>query len=178
MNSRYPPERLELMRRATAASWTNSRRLRMFWARVIKSDGCWEWSGATNGHKYGRVMKGGRWTGAHRVSWVIHHGKIPDEALVLHRCDNPSCVNPAHLFLGTQEDNIRDMVRKGRHAEQKKTHCPRGHAFVDSNVYRPPDGQRCCRTCRKSRRLGERQRAISKRCIQESGGHDESTIAT
>ena len=88
-----------------------------FWARVSKTDGCWLWVGASRTtFGYGVISRGGRRSqiGAHRASWEIHFGPIPDGMSVLHRCDNPPCVRPDHLFLGTQSDNIRDMARKAR----------------------------------------------------------------
>lgn len=84
-----------------------------FWAKVDRSDGCWEWRGHTC-LGYGHFKTDGLDRKAHRVSFEFHHGTIPDGLKVLHRCDNTRCVNPAHLFLGTQADNIRDMVTKGR----------------------------------------------------------------
>lgn len=89
-----------------------------FWMKVEKSAECWTWRGTLAAYGYGRTTWMGRQTGTHRVSWEIHHGAIPDGLSVLHRCDNPPCVNPAHLFLGTQTDNMRDMTSKSRHAHQ------------------------------------------------------------
>ena len=74
--------------------------------------GCWLWIGAYLKSGYGRV--GRRSRRAHRVSYAAFIGQIPDGQVVCHRCDTPACVNPAHLFLGTQEDNLRDMFAKGR----------------------------------------------------------------
>jgi hypothetical protein len=90
-----------------------------FWTRVSwgPADRCWPWTGAGRGNGYGHVHRSGRGattTLAHRLSWEIHHGPIPEGLFVLHRCDNPRCVNPAHLFLGTQKTNIHDMIGKGR----------------------------------------------------------------
>lgn len=92
-----------------------STRFERYLKYVVKGDGCWEWTGATNEHGYGRLAAGlGKNFKAHRVSWELHNGPIPDGMNVLHRCDNPPCTNPEHLFLGTQKDNTRDMVSKLR----------------------------------------------------------------
>jgi hypothetical protein len=72
------------------------------------------WTGNLNALGYGRIWTYGHLEYAHHVSWEIHRGAIPDELKVLHRCDQPHCVNPNHLFLGTQADNMEDMRRKGR----------------------------------------------------------------
>jgi len=89
-----------------------------FWAKVIVHDDCWEWTATTDRYGYGVIAIGRhsqpRVDKAHRVSWVIHFGSIPDKLDVLHECDNPPCTKPAHLFLGTHGDNMRDMTRKGR----------------------------------------------------------------
>jgi hypothetical protein len=86
-----------------------------FLEKVKKGDGCWEWIGSKNSKGYGTLRRaGGHWM-AHRVSYELAHGcKLPPNRWVLHRCDNPICVNPDHLFLGTQSDNMRDMARKER----------------------------------------------------------------
>lgn len=94
------------------------------WANLNMSDpdGCWEWLGARLPKGYG-FIQGTRWRGedipyrplrAHRVAYELAVGLIPDGMYVLHRCDNPPCCNPAHLFVGTAKDNARDMVAKGR----------------------------------------------------------------
>lgn len=86
-----------------------------FWQKVRKTDFCWEWAGAVNPHGgHGRIANGSRDEYVHRVSWRIHNGTIPAGMNVLHRCDNPICVNPQHLFLGTHADNMLDRERKGR----------------------------------------------------------------
>lgn len=87
-----------------------------FWTKVRKSEGCWEWTGSISGKplKYGRFRAGGKGQVAHRVAWELLICPIPDGLHVLHRCDNPVCVKPTHLFLGTAEDNASDKVKKGR----------------------------------------------------------------
>jgi hypothetical protein len=90
-----------------------------FWAKVRKSSGCWEWTGSTFKRGYGqlkvRCSDGLRvHLPAHRLSWELHFGPVPDGMFVCHHCDNPPCTNPEHLFLGTHGDNMADMYRKGR----------------------------------------------------------------
>lgn len=88
-----------------------------FWSKVKVgySDECWIWQASLRPNGYGQFAPrhGTIWL-AHRASWTITNGKIPDGMDVLHKCDNPPCVNPHHLFLGTQLDNTRDMIAKGR----------------------------------------------------------------
>lgn len=86
---------------------------------VVKKNGCWEWNGCINS-KYGAFRFRKKPQKAHRVSWVIHNGEIPDGLQVLHKCDNPPCTNPEHLFLGTNADNMKDMVSKKRHVSGKR----------------------------------------------------------
>ncbi len=91
-----------------------------FWKKVVKlgDDKCWSWLGATSAKGYGMIGNGGRGSGntsAHRASFLIHHGSIPDGLHVLHKCDNPPCTNPNHLFAGTPKDNTQDMMGKQRH---------------------------------------------------------------
>lgn len=90
------------------------RQVQRFWGRVIKTEGCWEWVGARNHHGYGVVAISGRMKRAHRVSFAISVGTIPDGLNVLHACDNPPCVRPDHLRVGSQKDNMRDASAKKR----------------------------------------------------------------
>src|SRR5258708_238256 len=89
-----------------------------FWPKVQMSEGCWTWLAKKSKDGYGPIGRGGKdgeIMRAHRASWEIHFGPIPEGMCVLHKCDNPTCVNPVHLFLGTNSDNVRDSIKKGRH---------------------------------------------------------------
>jgi len=85
-----------------------------FWAKVDKTDGCWIWIGAKNATGYGLIRFKRKSYRAHRVSYEFANGEIPDGLYICHKCDNPSCVNPEHLFTGTATDNAIDMTNKGR----------------------------------------------------------------
>jgi hypothetical protein len=85
-----------------------------FWSKVDKTDGCWLWTAYRNGHGYGKVSINGTPRRAHRVAWELTHGEIPEGMDVLHSCDNPPCVNPAHLHLGTHTTNMREMFARKR----------------------------------------------------------------
>jgi hypothetical protein len=87
-----------------------------FYAKVEKIEGgCWLWIGRLNRSGYGDLYYDGKKRRAHRISYEIHVGEVPDGMFVCHSCDVPMCVNPAHLWIGTNEENMRDMVAKGRH---------------------------------------------------------------
>ena len=92
--------------------------LRKFFSKVTKTHGCWLWQGAVTSDGYGGFYSQGKITAAHRVSWQILHGELKPFAdtgiCVLHKCDTPLCVNPAHLFLGTKQQNSNDMTAKRR----------------------------------------------------------------
>lgn len=122
-----------------------------FWSHVEKTDGCWHWLAYRDRRDYGRFMvAAGKPMLAHRFSYLLAYGELPDDLHVCHHCDTPSCVRPDHLFLGTDADNLRDMARKGRAANQNtyKTHCKRGHPLAGENMVRDHRGRRACRTCR------------------------------
>jgi len=123
-----------------------------FWRRVSKSDRCWTWTGCGTPKGYGVVGYLGRQAYAHRVSWIIHNGPIPSGMSVCHRCDNPPCVRPEHLFLGTALDNNRDSRDKGRHHYARRDSCQKGHSLSGDNLRLSTwkgSTKRVCRACQK-----------------------------
>lgn len=138
-----------------------------FWERVHKTDSCWLWDGKWSSD-YGRLGDAGHRTVLmHRFSWELHYGSIPDNLWVLHRCDNPSCVNPAHLFLGTHDDNMADMAAKHRAGfQQHPEKAPKGERhgnakLTDENV-------------RSIRRL--RAQGIARKAVAQMFGISESNV--
>ena len=129
-----------------------------FWAKVDKNGPvhptlgtpCWLWTAGLQGAGYGqfhpspsvKVL-------AHRYAWELDSGAPPQDN-ILHRCDNPPCVNPNHLFEGTQTENMKDMVEKGRFVGNRygqRTHCGNGHEYTPENTYIWA-GKRQCRDCK------------------------------
>ncbi len=122
----------------------------------IPWSGCWIWMGCVDKKGYGDIERHGKKAKAHRVAWELANGRaVPDGLLVCHSCDIPSCVNPSHLWLGTNQQNLADAGRKGRlsinHHHGIKTHCPHGHPYDELNTLRYPSGGRKCATCQRSR---------------------------
>lgn len=103
-------------------------------AKCIDINGCWEWHGFKNPLGYGDLsFQHQKWR-VHRLVWVLTKGAIPDGHYVCHSCDNRACCNPEHLWLGTQDDNMKDCAKKKRIYWASKTHCPRGHEYNAENT--------------------------------------------
>jgi len=139
-----------------------------FEAKVVRDDcmpdGCHIWKAAKDPQRYGKININGKTIRASRASYTIYNGEIPHGMVICHRCDNPPCVNPAHLFLGTISDNMKDAVAKGRAKNTKKTHCPQGHAYLGDNVLLWKNGKaRKCRLCatKNSQNYRSRKRLAS-----------------
>ena len=121
-----------------------------------KPNGCLEWTGGTTKDGYGVIRSGTKTARTHRLAWELKRGPIPPGISVLHHCDNPPCCEAAgddHLFLGTQFDNMADMVAKGRQVnrEAEKTHCPQKHPYNEENTYVDKGGARHCKACQADR---------------------------
>jgi hypothetical protein len=139
-----------------------------FWAKVNKKETneCWEWTGATNSRGYGSLVASTTKWLAHRYSYTISKGEIPTGLLVMHSCDNRKCVNPEHLSPGTHSDNMLDCANKGRHYEQQKTHCPKGHEYTPENTMikkqtrvKSPGKYRVCRQCHRTHQKVYKQKS-------------------
>lgn len=119
----------------------DERMLSRFWAKVDKSDGCWMWTAAKKQYGYGVFNAGGKFVLAHRFAYELLVGEIPNGLMCCHHCDTPSCVNPAHIFLGTNKDNAADRDKKNRlilpvESQFKcKPSCKYGHEYTPENTY-------------------------------------------
>lgn len=120
--------------------------------RVITEKGCWEWTLSFSKSGYGKI----KWRKygdlrVHRVAAFLWLGfNLKDRNVVCHRCDNPRCFNPQHLFVGSLSENQRDSVKKNRHHLARKTMCKHGHLFTEENTYITKNGMRHCRTCHRA----------------------------
>lgn len=117
-----------------------------FWEKVDQRgpEECWPWLGAHGRKGHGRTAIGRRQVMAAQVAWSLHHGRhFPEGMFALHSCDNPPCVNPAHIRPGTHLDNMADMTSRGR---RLKTHCRRGHEYTPENTI-VRGGAKQCRIC-------------------------------
>src|SRR5690349_18328862 len=144
--------------------------IKRFWSYVDRSagpDACWPWMGyRDNRSGYGRFRADTVGYLPHR--WILGYARRAPldwsaREMACHSCDNPSCCNPAHLYVGDQFQNMRDSVERGRHFEASKTHCKQGHPLSGPNLYvNASSGQRCFRTCRLAwQRKADRKRRAS-----------------
>jgi hypothetical protein len=124
---------------------------------AVPESGCWLWLGSVSAFGHGWFWTGKVNDWAHRWSWRLFRGEIPEGMCVLHRCDVASCVNPAHLFLGTMAENVYDMVSKGRNRSgEHVTQCIHGHKYTEENtaMWRSGGGRviKVCRICERARK--------------------------
>lgn len=162
-SSRDIPPRVGMRRKEWREPGNSTGRRRVPFAAMIHfGPSCWEWLGGKYLCGYGQYNDRsiGKMVEAHRYSFAMINCPIPAGLHVLHKCDNRACVRHDHLFLGTPLDNARDMVAKGRHASQKKTHCPSGHEYTYENTYRHRN-ERQCRICK--RRIGTESKRRTRR---------------
>ena len=138
-----------------------------FFDKVDITPCCWLWTATKTAFGYGQIgVNGSRTDGAHRVSWKLHVGPIPSGMWVLHKCDNPSCVNPEHLFLGTHKDNMVDCKEKGR--TNGGRYCgPRKLSLSDVSAIRELDIAGVERA-EIARRFGIRYRHVWRICTHRS----------
>mgnify|MGYP001561748375 CR=1 FL=1 len=132
-----------------------------FHKKIRFTESCWEWTGGKRRRGYGQFSIGNRDLCAHRVAWMFANLDTPPSILqVCHKCDNPKCVRPDHLFLGTKSDNMRDAVAKGRLAAQNKMICKHGHPYTSENTALDWRGRRYCISCKllKNKRDWQKQK--------------------
>lgn len=125
---------------------------------------CWPWLASKRAHGYGAFLLNGRVMNSSRAAYLLLVGDLPEWQVVCHSCDNPSCVNPAHLWAGSQADNLSDMRTKGRGYSHGRTvtACPRGHEYTAANT-RVYKGRRHCRQCDRDRNQDNERRAEAAR---------------
>ena len=128
------------------------------WARIKRTsdaNACWPWIGSRTTDGYGHMGFKGQLYRTHRLAYECANGPIPNGMVLMHRCDNPPCCNPAHLVVGTQQENARDVVLKGYHPCSLKTHCPSGHPYSPDNTAVRRKGTsnpyRACKECERTR---------------------------
>lgn len=121
--------------------------------RRITANGCWEYTGKVGPRGYAGISFRKKRVRIHRLVYRIVKGPFPRDYDVMHLCDNPPCFNPDHLRAGTTQENVRDCLSKNRQFSQRKTHCPRGHAYADNAAWskRPSGVWRACAICHRAK---------------------------
>lgn len=122
-----------------------------FFAQVEYSENCWNWTGGAIRRGYGQFYYKGKTTVAHRWSYSYFVEPVDANFMVCHHCDNPRCVNPFHLYMGTAKDNAKDAVERRRHVHVAKDRCPNGHEYKGDNL-KVFKGWRYCRQCSNEQR--------------------------
>lgn len=173
MNNQWPtPEEVERIKQRLLSN-----------IEILPWSGCWIWMGGVRGsNDYGRISIGNRDLLTHRVSWEVHNGRqIPDGLLACHSCDVPPCINPNHIWPGTNEQNLNDRFAKldaniwyvEPMWQYRKTHCKNGHEYNEANTNSAsvgPTKRRRCRVCQRMFRIRYRQKLQAIRALPNSGG--------
>jgi hypothetical protein len=146
-----------------------------FWKQVEKTPTCWIWTGNRHAYGYGRFGKGRRLT--HRVSWELANGPIPDGLQVLHKCDNPPCVRPDHLFLGKNLENNWDSINKGRRPQRPNVAITARRIFSDDEVRTIRELYERDKPAGNPLRRGPKSRPHSQAGLAKLFGVDHRTIA-
>lgn len=142
------------MRKKASAAISDEEYFQRLKARTLVNErGCWIWQGFRHPapRTYGEMSYRGNGWRTHRLAWTLAKGKIPPGMAVCHKCDDPGCCNPDHLWLGTHTDNMKDCKAKKRNRTTTQTHCKNGHEFTAENTWRCKDGFRHCLACYRVR---------------------------
>lgn len=143
-----------------------------FWSKVQKTDGCWLWTSTKNFYGYGRFTIKGKPYGAHRLAYAELRESVPDDKVMDHLCKNPACVNPSHLEVVTQRENLlRGNTINAMHAA--KTHCKNGHPLIGDNlVVNPSTKAEKRRRCRICLNLGSQRNYWKTKALKDGSGCD------